>query len=89
MESEEPMNGTLTAENELSYEQALDRLKSVVDQLERGSLGLEKSLELFEQGISLTRVCDHKLQSVEERIRFLVEQTRQADESLSEPARLG
>jgi exodeoxyribonuclease VII small subunit len=73
------VTNTALLETELSYEQALDQLKTVVDQLERGSLGIEQSLELFEQGISLTRVCDHKLQSVEERIRFLVEQTHAVD----------
>ena len=73
------VTSTALMENDLSYEQALDQLRSVVDQLERGSLGIEQSLELFEQGISLTRVCDHKLQSVEERIKFLIEQTQALD----------
>lgn len=55
-----------------SYEQALDQLRTIVQQLEAGQQGLEQSLELFEQGIELTRFCDDKLKSVEERVRVLV-----------------
>lgn len=55
-----------------SYEQALDQLRIIVQQLEAGQQGLEQSLELFEQGIELTRFCDDKLKSVEERVRVLV-----------------
>ena len=57
----------------LSYEQALDKLKQVVDQLERGSLGLERSLQLFEEGIGLASHCDEKLKVVEDRVKVLVD----------------
>ena len=60
--------------SELSYDQAMEELRGVVDQLERGQLGLERSLELFERGVLLTKVCQDKLHSVEGRIRLLVEQ---------------
>lgn len=58
---------------QLNYEQALDKLKQVVDQLERGSLGLERSLQLFEEGIGLVSHCDEKLRVVEERVKVLVD----------------
>ena len=57
----------------LSYEQALEKLKQVVDQLERGSLGLERSLQLFEEGIALVSHCDDKLRVVEGRVKVLVD----------------
>ena len=57
----------------LNYEQALDKLKQVVDQLERGSLGLERSLQLFEEGIGLATHCDEKLRLVEDRVKVLVD----------------
>lgn len=60
---------------EFTYEQALNRLRTVVEQLERGSLDLEKSLSLFEEGMSLSRLCDTKLQEVEARVRVLVDQS--------------
>ena len=55
-----------------SYEQALDQLRRIVAQLESGQQGLEQSLQLFEQGIELTRFCDDKLKSVEERVKILL-----------------
>lgn len=55
-----------------SYESNLARLRHVVDQLERGSLPLEDSLKLFEEGMELSRLCDDQLAAVEERVKVLV-----------------
>ena len=55
-----------------SYEQALDQLRRIVQQLESGQQGLGQSLQLFEQGIDLTRFCDDKLKSVEDRVKILL-----------------
>lgn len=54
------------------YETNLARLRQVVDQLERGSLSLEDSLKLFEEGMELSRLCDEQLSAVEERVKVLV-----------------
>ncbi len=54
------------------YENNLARLRQVVDQLERGSLSLEDSLKLFEEGMELSRLCDGQLSAVEERVKVLV-----------------
>lgn len=56
-----------------SYESNLSRLKDVVERLERDSLGLEESLTLFEEGMSLAQACDAQLGAVEERVKVLVE----------------
>lgn len=58
---------------DLSYEQAVARLKELVEKLEQGSLDLEESLRLFEEGISLSRTCDEKLRVVEARVKVLTE----------------
>jgi exodeoxyribonuclease VII small subunit len=57
--------------SQISYEDALAQLRTIVDQLERGSLGLEQSLELYEQGVELTRFCEARLVVVEERMKVL------------------
>lgn len=56
---------------EPSYEEALERLRTVVDQLEGGNLGLEESLRLFEEGMALSRRCEDRLHAVEEQVRLL------------------
>ena len=58
-----------------NYEQNIARLQSVVERLERDSLGLEESLALFEEGMRLAQQCDLQLTRVEERVKVLVSGT--------------
>ena len=55
-----------------SFESSLEALEQIVRELERGDLPLEKSLELFEQGIRLSRECQERLSQAERRIEVLV-----------------
>ena len=59
---------------EISFEEALIKLEEVVSQLERGDvLTLDESLQAFEEGIRLTRLCREKLDAAELRVQQLVE----------------
>jgi len=53
------------------FEQALARLEAIVKELEDGDLPLEDSLRLFEEGVSLTRLCAAKLEEAQSRIDVL------------------
>lgn len=55
-----------------SFEASLESLEQIVRQLEQGDLPLEKSLELFEQGIRLSRECQERLSQAERRIEILL-----------------
>ena len=55
-----------------SFEASLEALEQIVHELEQGDLPLEKSLELFEQGISLSRECQERLNQAERRIEVLL-----------------
>ena len=55
-----------------SFEASLEALEQIVQQLESGDLPLEKSLELFEQGIRLSRECQERLSQAERRIEVLL-----------------
>ena len=55
-----------------SFEASLEALERIVQQLESGDLPLEKSLELFEQGIRLSRECQERLSQAERRIEVLL-----------------
>ena len=61
-------------DKELSFEQALDKLESVVQQLESGDVPLEKAIELFQQGMELAQLCGGKLELIERKIEQLVEE---------------
>jgi exodeoxyribonuclease VII small subunit len=52
-----------------SFESSLDRLKAVVDELERESVDLERSVELFKEGRTLVARCEALLKNAEETLR--------------------
>ncbi|MET0104230.1 MAG: exodeoxyribonuclease VII small subunit [Sedimenticola sp.] len=54
-----------------SFEEALEELESLVDDLEQGSLSLEDSLKSFERGVELTRTCQQALKDAEQKIQIL------------------
>ena len=55
-----------------TFEASLEALEQIVRELEQGELPLEKSLELFEQGIRLSRECQERLSQAERRIEILL-----------------
>ena len=55
-----------------SFEGQLASLERIVRELERGDLPLEQSLELFEQGVKLSRECQERLNEAERRIEVLL-----------------
>ena len=55
-----------------TFEASLEALERIVHELEEGDLPLEKSLELFEQGIGLSRQCQERLSQAERRIEVLL-----------------
>jgi len=55
-----------------SFETCLEELEKVVKELEAGDLSLERSLELFERGMSLSDTCRHQLEAAETRVEMLI-----------------
>ncbi|GAV25654.1 exodeoxyribonuclease 7 small subunit [Carboxydothermus islandicus] len=49
----------------MTFEEAMNRLNEIVERLERGNVGLEESLALFEEGLKLHRFCSEKLKELE------------------------
>lgn len=55
------------------FEAAIAELDAIVKKLEDGDLALEKSLELYERGVQLSRFCHARLEEAERRIEVLNE----------------
>ena len=55
------------------FEGAIAELETIVKKLEEGDLPLEKSLELYERGVQLSRFCHARLEDAEKRIEILNE----------------
>ena len=56
----------------LKFEDALKRLEKIVEQLEATDVDIEKSLQLFEEGIKLVRFCSSKLEEAKKKVEILV-----------------
>lgn len=54
-----------------SFEESIARLEAVVKELEDGGLPLERALELFAEGIELSKLCNRSLEAAEQRIAIL------------------
>ena len=54
------------------FETALKKLEDIVKRLENGELSLDSALELFEEGIKLSRFCHTKLEEAERRVEILL-----------------
>ena len=53
----------------ISFESSLKQLEEIVERLETGNVDLEKSVELYEKGIELKKICEIKLKKVELQIK--------------------
>lgn len=54
-----------------SFDDGLDRLEALVQQLESGSLGLEEALSRFEEGVQLSQVLQRQLAEAQRRVEVL------------------
>lgn len=54
-----------------SFEKNLERLDAIVSQLEDAELPLEKALELYEEGMGLSGICQQQLEAAEGRVEIL------------------
>ncbi|MEK1850423.1 MAG: exodeoxyribonuclease VII small subunit [Phyllobacterium sp.] len=52
----------------MSFEQALDQLEKIVDDLERGDVPLEQSIRIYERGEALKKHCDKLLRAAEDKV---------------------
>lgn len=58
----------------VNFEEALEELESLVEQMEDGDLSLEESLAAFEKGVRLARECQEALKAAEQRVQVLLQQ---------------
>ena len=59
------------AEKKLTFEQALKRLDEIVSSLDNGTAELDKSLDLFEEGVKLVKFCQKSLDDAEKKVNLV------------------
>ena len=55
-----------------TFEQALARLEQITEELESGELSLEKSLEKFNEGMTLVHFCNGRLDEAKSQVELLL-----------------
>ncbi len=63
----------------LSFEESLSELDTIVQSLEQGDLNLEESMALFERGLKLSQLSQTKLQSAEQKVQILLDKNGSAE----------
>ncbi|XOY57598.1 MAG: exodeoxyribonuclease VII small subunit [Rhodobacterales bacterium] len=58
----------MTDVDQMSFEDAIKELETVVGQLERGDVALDQSIALYERGAALKARCEAKLKEAEEKV---------------------
>jgi len=59
---------------EMNFEDKLAELETIVEDLEKGQLPLDESLELFEKAITLSRECNNILKNAKQKVEKLIEE---------------
>ena len=68
----------------ITFEQAMKRLEEIVSALENNQISLEKSVELFQEGIQLTKLCNDKLEGIENKVAKILVDGKLEDLNLEE-----
>lgn len=68
------------------FEECLQRLEQIVEELEKGDIPLDRSLALFEEGMKLSQACRSELEAAEGKVEILLKQNGKMQ---AEPFELG
>lgn len=60
------------SESELAFEEALEKLETIVQQLETGDLLLDDALAKFTEGMTLSNFCLQKLNFAEQQVNIIL-----------------
>lgn len=56
----------------LNFEELIERLEEITSKLEKDNLNLDDSIELFENGMKISKICNEKLETAEKKISILL-----------------
>ena len=62
-----------------TFEEAMQQLEQLVESMEKGELSLDASLEAFEEGVKLTRICQQALKEAEQKVQILSQNTPEGE----------
>ena len=68
------------------FEECLQRLEKIVDELEKGNVPLEQAIKLFEEGVQLSNSCRKELDAAEGKVEILLKQNGKLQAEPFEPS---
>ena len=66
--------------DDLTYEDAFDRLQKITELLENGNVSLDDSIKYYEQGILLKNFCEKKLKDAEMKIKNVLDKSKNSEQ---------
>ncbi len=72
--------------NDFNFEEKLRELEQLVTRMEDGNLGLEESLEAFENGVKLVKECQQALEAAEQKVKLLTSAEGDTEDLELDPA---
>ena len=64
----------------MSFEENMESLEKIVQELEKGDLNLDDSIKKFEEGMKISKKCNEMLQEAEKRITILIKKDDKIEE---------
>lgn len=58
---------------EMNFEESMEKLEKIANELEKGELSLEQSLEKFEEGMKISEKCNKIIENAEKKITILLQ----------------
>ena len=74
------------SKNDFNFEEKLRELEQLVTRMEDGNLGLEESLEAFENGVKLVKDCQQALEAAEQKVKVLTSAEGDTEDLKLDPA---
>ena len=68
----------------ITFEQAMSRLEEIIKDLENNQTSLENSVELFQEGIRLSKICSDKLAGIENKVAKILVDGKLEDLNIEE-----
>ena len=68
------------------FEECLQRLEKIVEELEKGNVPLEQAIKLFEEGVKLSNSCRQELEAAEGKVEILLKQNGKLQAEPFEPS---
>lgn len=62
----------MATEENVTFEDAMNKLEQIVDRLEEGDVPLEEAISIYKDGMELSKLCHDKLKSVEEQLTQII-----------------